>query len=111
MTKKESKCEGESPTAFESNQKSEGILNLIESNEEVKEFKIFNLSGAKFGRAPENDFSYPDELSISSKHAQIVFKDESYYIRDLGSKTGTFLYISEKNPLVLADEQIIQLSY
>lgn len=55
---------------------------------------MFNLTGAKFGRSPENDFSYPDELSISGKHAQIIFKDESYYIRDLGSKTGTFVYIS-----------------
>jgi pSer/pThr/pTyr-binding forkhead associated (FHA) protein len=77
----------------------------------LREFKIFNLSGAKFGRAPENDFSYPDELSISGKHAQIFFKDESYYIRDLGSKTGTFVYISEKKPLVLSDEQVVQLSY
>ena len=72
---------------------------------------MFNLAGAKFGRSPDNDFSYPDELSISGKHAQIVFRDESYFIRDLGSKTGTFLYISQQKPLVLGDEQIIQLSY
>lgn len=91
--------------------KTENIYDLINDDEELREFKIFNLSGAKFGRAPENDFSYPDELSISGKHAQIFFKDESYYIRDLGSKTGTFVYISEKKPLVLSDEQVVQLSY
>ena len=50
-------------------------------------------------------------MSISGKHAQIVFRDESYFIRDLGSKTGTFLYISPQKPLILANEQIIQLSY
>jgi pSer/pThr/pTyr-binding forkhead associated (FHA) protein len=72
---------------------------------------VFNLTGAKFGRNSDNDFSYPDELSISGRHAQIVFKDEGYYLRDLGSKTGTFLYISEKKPLVLVDEQLVQLSY
>ena len=69
------------------------------------------MTGAKFGRSPENDFSYPDELSISGKHAQIVFRDESYFIRDLGSKTGTFLYISPQKPLILTNEQTIQLSY
>jgi pSer/pThr/pTyr-binding forkhead associated (FHA) protein len=67
--------------------------------------------GARFGRSPENDFSYPDELSISGKHAQIVFRDDAYYIRDLGSKTGTFVYISERKPLILNDEQLVQLSY
>jgi len=83
----------------------------MNENLHSNESKMFNLAGAKFGRSPDNDFSYPDELSISGKHAQIVFKDEAYYLRDLGSKTGTFLYISSMKPLVLADEQIIQLSY
>ena len=69
------------------------------------------MAGVKFGRSSDNDFSYPDELSISGKHAQIVFRDESYYLRDLGSKTGTFLYISQQKPLILIDEQIVQLSY
>lgn len=58
-----------------SSQKNETIYDWISENLEVNESKMFNLSGAKFGRSPENDFSYPDELSISGKHAQIVFKD------------------------------------
>lgn len=91
--------------------RTESIYDWISESDYVSESKIFNLAGARFGRSPENDFSYPDELSISGKHAQIVFRDESYYIRDLGSKTGTFLYISAYKPLVLTEEQIIQLSY
>ena len=94
-----------------SSQRSESLYDMILEDEEIREFKVFNLTGAKFGRSPENDFSYPDELSISGRHAQIIFKDESYYIRDLGSKTGTFVYISERKPLVLSDEQLVQLSY
>lgn len=58
-----------------SSQKSQTIYDWINENLEVNESKMFNLSGAKFGRSSENDFSYPDELSISGKHAQIVFKD------------------------------------
>lgn len=94
-----------------SSQRSESLYDMILEDQEIREFKVFNLTGAKFGRSPENDFSYPDELSISGKHAQIIFKDESYYIRDLGSKTGTFVYISQKKPLVLSDQQLVQLSY
>lgn len=53
---------------------------------------------------------YPDELSISAKHAQIGFWNNKYQLVDLQSKTGTFLYIPLTRPLVLKDEQIIQLS-
>lgn len=78
--------------------------------EEYKEVKTFHLSGVKLGRNQENDFRYPDELSISGRHVQIIFKNDSYYIRDLGSKTGTFMYVSHERPLVLVDDQSIQLS-
>jgi hypothetical protein len=112
FSKKESASETNLLTPADNvSQKSESIYDLLDEEEELREFKVFNLTGAKFGRSPENDFSYPDELSISGRHAQIVFKDESYYLRDLGSKTGTFVYISERKPLVLIDEQLVQLSY
>ncbi len=83
-------------------QRTQSVYDLISEGEHVCESKVFNLAGARFGRSPDNDFSYPDELSISGKHAQIIFRDEAYYIRDLGSKTGTFIYISSRKPLVLS---------
>lgn len=67
------------------------------------------MQGAKFGRDKENDFRYPDELSISSKHAQIFFRDNSFFLQDLGSKTGTFLKI--KGLIKLVDETCIQLTH
>lgn len=75
--KESSHTNGEYVAASSENQsqKSESIYDLLDEEEELREFKVFNLTGAKFGRSPENDFSYPDELSISGRHAQIVFKD------------------------------------
>lgn len=32
------------------------------------------MKGAKLGRDKENDLRFPDELSISGKHAQVLFK-------------------------------------
>lgn len=71
--------------------------------------KTFSIKGVKFGRDKENDFSYPDELSISSKHALILFKDENFYLQDLGSKTGTFKQIIGKTEL--CQDMCIQLSH
>lgn len=53
---------------------------------------IFNVEGGRFGRDKQNKIRFPDELSISGKHAQIIFRD-IFLIRDLGSKGGTYLKI------------------
>lgn len=39
-----------------------------------KDFWVFSVQGGKFGRDKENDIRFPDELSISAKHAEIIFK-------------------------------------
>lgn len=39
-----------------------------------KDFWIYSVKGAKLGRDKENDLRFPDELSISGKHAQVLFK-------------------------------------
>ena len=39
-----------------------------------KDFCLFCVQGAKLGRDKDNDLRFPDELSISGKHAQIFFK-------------------------------------
>ena len=51
---------------------------------------------------------FPDELSISSKHAQIFFRDDHFYLQDLGSKTGTFLLM--RGITKMNNETYIQLS-
>ncbi len=51
----------------------------------------FNLTKerARIGRSDENDFVLPDN-SVSSRHADLVLKDGSLEITDLGSTNGTF---------------------
>ena len=61
---------------------------VIRSDEQT-----FGVKGCKFGRESENDYSYPDEMSISAKHAMLFFKEKRFYLQDLGSKTGTFKQI------------------
>jgi hypothetical protein len=76
LSKKETGLSDRTETTTDLNsQRSDTIYDWMTENLHSNESKMFNLAGAKFGRSPENDFSYPDELSISGKHAQIVFKD------------------------------------
>jgi len=44
----------------------------------------------KIGRSRDCEFRIKD-ISISSQHAEIFFKGDRFYIKDLGSKNGTLL--------------------
>lgn len=52
---------------------------------------ILDRRGAIIGRAPTTDWCLPDpSLHISSRHVEIVFRDETYVLNDI-STNGTFL--------------------
>lgn len=52
------------------------------------------------GRLPENTLQIEDS-SVSSRHAEILFENNSWFIRDLGSTNGTFLNGSKIENAVL----------
>lgn len=61
---------------------------------------------AAIGRLPENDISIHDPF-CSGHHALIFLEDQKYYIRDMGSKNGTFLngqIVKSKTVLKEGDE-------
>ncbi|KAL4432764.1 hypothetical protein ABPG74_011585 [Tetrahymena malaccensis] len=63
--------------------------------------------GASFGRHENNLVNFPKENMISSYHAEIFFDNLSFYLRDKGSKQGTFIKMKEIN---LKKNMLIQLS-
>lgn len=48
------------------------------------------MDGAKIGREKDNQLCFPDEYRVSKHHAEIFFKNDNFYIKDIGSKTGTY---------------------
>ena len=54
-----------------------------------------NEEGGKIGRHSSNKIIVVEE-SISRYHAEIIYKDNLFYLRDIGSSTGTYLKIVDK---------------
>ena len=62
-------------------------LTVVESDS-LTPGKVFNVSGTtRVGRTDKNDIDIPDK-SVSRKHAEIYYENNSYHIRDLGSQNG-----------------------
>jgi type VI secretion system protein len=65
---------------------------------------VMHRRGATIGRAPTCDWSLPDpHRYISSKHCEIVFRDETYVLSDV-STNGTFL---NGTPQRMSGERIV----
>ncbi|EGR33735.1 hypothetical protein IMG5_041730 [Ichthyophthirius multifiliis] len=56
--------------------------------------------GGKIGRHSSNQILILEE-SISRFHAEIEFKNNQFYLKDIGSTTGTFIKIKDKIQLTL----------
>jgi len=52
------------------------------------------------GRISENQLHVPDD-SVSSRHAEIIFENANFYVRDLASTNGTFVNGSKIESAVL----------
>jgi pSer/pThr/pTyr-binding forkhead associated (FHA) protein len=64
---------------------------LDESGETKKTFTLDRLE-ATFGRN-EGDFRFHEDVFLSPVHAQIAMRDGQLFVRDLGSRNGTWVFI------------------
>ena len=56
-------------------------------------------NGAKFGRHSASNDIVISESFVSRKHCEISASEGEFYLKDLGSTTGSFLMIRDKIPL------------
>ena len=81
-------------------------LKLI-NQREILDFKVdetYTLDGDRsVGRLDSNGIIIKDQF-ISGKHAQFLFKQDNYYLMDLGSSNGTFI---NGQPVEGSEEKIL----
>ena len=61
------------------------------------------------GRKPDQSIMFPrDEILVSAEHATIVLRGDRYYVRDLGSRNGTFVNQERVTERMLEPGDIIE---
>ena len=67
----------------------EAILVVRGGDEEGAHF-VLRTQVTTIGRHPESDIVL-DDITVSRRHAQVVFSDGAYAVRDVGSLNGTYV--------------------
>jgi hypothetical protein len=60
------------------------------------------------GRSPDCDI-FLDDVTVSRKHAVLVYKDDAFFIEDQGSLNGTFLNRRRIESAELSDDDELQI--
>lgn len=82
----------------EENKKKEYELIIQQSDGPQTSFFSVKEDGAKIGRHSSNQILILDE-SISRYHAEIKFENGVFFLKDIGSTTGTFIKIEERKQI------------
>ena len=67
-------------------------LSLLNDAGEVKQTFVLDRGEATFGRN-DGDIRFPDDVYLSPVHAQLALREGQLYVRDLGSRNGTWIFI------------------
>ncbi len=81
-------------------------LSLLDGTGAVK--RTENLPGpeATLGRS-DGELRFPDDTFMSPVHAQLSLRDNQLYVRDLGSRNGTWLFVDEPYKLQDGDTVLV----
>ncbi len=85
---------------------------ILDTAGQVKRTVTMDGPEATIGRA-DGEIRFSDDVYMSPVHAQLSFRDGQLYLRDLGSRNGTWLYQNEPYKLqdgdsILVGSQIIR---
>jgi pSer/pThr/pTyr-binding forkhead associated (FHA) protein len=67
-------------------------LSLLNEAGEVTKSITLDRGEATFGRN-DGDFRFPDDVYLSPVHAQLAQRDGQLFVRDLGSRNGTWIFV------------------
>ena len=68
------------------------VLKVVEG-QQLNNVYLVGENGARFGRHSASNDIVISESFVSRKHCEITTNNGSFFLKDLGSTTGTFLMI------------------
>ncbi len=81
-------------------------LAILDGQGQLKKHETLPGPESTLGRS-DGDLRFPDDPFMSPVHAQFSLRDGQLYIRDLGSRNGTWLFIQEPYKLQDGDTVLI----
>ncbi len=81
-------------------------LAMLNEAGEVSQTLTLDRSEATFGRI-DGDFRFADDVYLSPMHAQISLRDGQLFVRDLGSRNGTWVFVDAPYRLQDGDTMLI----
>lgn len=82
-------------------------LIAMDGEEQVHEF-VLKPGQTSIGRSPKNNIQVPED-GVSRQHAQVVFGNDGYHLKDLGSQNGSNVNGQRVTDHVLVDGDIVQI--
>jgi pSer/pThr/pTyr-binding forkhead associated (FHA) protein len=79
---------------------------LLSESGDVKQTYQLDRGEATFGRN-DGDYRFPDDVYLSPVHAQLSMRDGQLFVRDLGSRNGTWLFIDAPYRLQDGDTMLV----
>lgn len=81
-------------------------LSVLDGSGGVKKTETLPGPEATLGRS-DGELRFPDDTFMSPVHAQLSLRDGQLYVRDLGSRNGTWLFVDEPYKLQDGDTVLV----
>src|SRR6185503_11902418 len=74
---------------------------------EAEEFRLKPEGATTIGRV-DCDITFANDVTMSAAHASISRVDDDYFLRDDGSRAGTYLRVRPEHPMTVRDGDLIR---
>jgi thioredoxin reductase/pSer/pThr/pTyr-binding forkhead associated (FHA) protein len=93
-------------TAPEASEEASLVL-MTPTGVEAGEFRIKPEGTTTIGRI-ERDIAFPQDAALSDAHASISIRNGEYFLRDDGSRSGTYLRLRPDRPMIVGDGDLLR---
>ena len=83
------------------------LVLLTPAGIEADEFRLKAEGTTTLGRV-DRDIPFPQDTYLSDQHASISYRDGTYYLRDDGSRSGTYLRLRPDRPMFVRDGDLLR---
>ena len=83
------------------------LVLLTPAGIEADEFRLKAEGTTTLGRV-DRDIPFPQDTYLSDQHASISYRDGTYYLRDDGSRSGTYLRLRPDRAMLVRDGDLLR---